>query len=90
MQQEDVRIAVQCKHSSKGRVQDDAAILGLVRQSRSAWNANKLVAVTNTEFSRTAKQAAEEHGVELIEGLDLIKLIREYKDRIPRLQAEGL
>ncbi len=90
VQQEDVRIAVQCKHSSKGRVQDDTAILGLVRQSRSVWNVNKLVAVTNTEFSRTAKQVAEEHGVELIEGLDLIKLIREYKDRIPRLQVEGL
>lgn len=90
VQQGDVRIAVQCKHSSKGRIQDDMAIRGLVQQSRPVWNVNKLVAVTNTEFSRTAKQAAEEYGVELIEGLELIKLIREYKDRIPVLQAEGL
>lgn len=90
VQQEDLKIAVQCKHSSKARVQDDMAILGLVQQSKSGWSANKLVAVTNTEFSCQAKKIAEEHGVELIEGLGLIKLIRDYKDQIPSLQAEEL
>lgn len=90
VQQEDLRVAVQCKHSSKARVQDDMAILGLVQQSKSGWNADKLVAITNTEFSCKAKKIAEEHGVELIEGSGLIKLIEGYKDQIPSLQAEKL
>lgn len=90
VQQEDLRVAVQCKHSSKTRVQDDMAILGLVQQSKSGWNADKLVAITNTEFSCKAKKIAEEHGVELIEGSGLIKLIEGYKDQIPSLQAEKL
>lgn len=80
-------IAIQCKHSSKNITQDDSAILGLMQQAKTAWHANKLIAITNTEFSQKAKLLASEYNIEIIDGEGLSELIRKYKDKIPMLQT---
>lgn len=75
---DDEIIAIQCKHAKNSKNRNDDAIVVLVNQAKIAYNAHKLVAVTNIDFNQTARIMAQEHNVELIDVQRLMDVMLEY------------
>jgi HJR/Mrr/RecB family endonuclease len=72
-------IAVQCKHSQKKNTQDETVIYQLQEEAREHYRANRLIGVTNTQFSLSAKNLAEKYNIALVEQKTLEQLMTELK-----------
>lgn len=79
---DDEVIVIQCKHSKNGKNRNDDAVMSLIHQAQEVYGANKLVAVTNTNFNQVAKIMAQEHDVDLIDVQQLIDIMLEYDIQI--------
>ncbi|MFH0906597.1 MAG: restriction endonuclease [archaeon] len=75
VEKEDIKYVVQAK-KYKGSVGNDA--IQAVVASIKHYKANKGIVITNSNFTRQAKELAESNKVELIDREDLKKLIKEY------------
>lgn len=75
---DDMVLAIQCKHSQKNIVKSEEAIWKLIEYAKEYYQANQLIAVTNTEFNLKATELAQKHQVQLIEKDELESLIQQY------------
>lgn len=71
-------VVIQCKHSQQNNTKDVTAIYQLQEEAREHYKANKLIAVTNTQFSLAAKNLGETYNIILIEQEALEKQIRDF------------
>ncbi|WP_084349667.1 SNF2-related protein [Moraxella oblonga] len=75
---DDTIIAIQCKHSKNGKNRNEEAIIGLINQAKVVYEADELIAVTNTYFNEHSKNMAKQHRVGLIELDDLLLLLGRF------------
>ncbi len=71
-------IVVQCKHSQSNKAKDETVIYQLQEEAREYYKANKLIAVTNVQFSSAAKNLGAKYNVTLIEQETLEQQIRDF------------
>ena len=72
-------IVVQCKHSQQNNTKDETVIYQLLEEAREHYQASRLIAVTNTQFSLSAKNLANKYGIALVEQETLEQLVDELK-----------
>jgi HJR/Mrr/RecB family endonuclease len=75
-------IVVQCKHSQGNKTKDETVIYQLQEEAREHYQANRLIAVTNTEFSLSTRSLAQRYGVALVEQETLEQLLDELNIHI--------
>ena len=71
-------VAIQCKHSSKNRPQDNTAVVQLTYEAKEHYRATELVAVTNSVFNNIAREMAKKQKVNLVESEELFNLIEQF------------
>mgnify|MGYP000739353035 CR=1 FL=1 len=81
----DVKIAIQCKHTSKNHRQNHTALYQLISEAKDAYPDAIYIAATNNYFNDNARDLAKKQNVVLFEFPELVKIDGDSSNEVTSL-----